>query len=119
MVAGVAAAASLAIVVQGSASAANPAPIALPDMRIFVPTSLISIGIDPSTGHRELRFTHMTADIGAGPFEIDPHYDARTGVSTFTQRIYRERAPVSGWRIIRCPWPPTGPGSRRATTSSR
>ena len=93
MVAGVTAVVSLAIVVQGSASAANPAPIALPDMRIFVPTNLISIGIDSSTGHRELRFTHKTADIGAGPFEIDPHYNSRTGVSTFTQRIYRETSP--------------------------
>jgi hypothetical protein len=88
-VAGMAAAAGAVVAVQGSASAASPGPVTLPDMRIFVPTNLISIGIDPSTGHRELRFTHKTADVGAGPFEIDPHYNAHTGVSTFTQRIYR------------------------------
>jgi hypothetical protein len=74
---------------QGSAAAAGPGPVTLPDMRIFVPTNLISIGIDPGTGHRDLRFTHKTADVGPGPFEIDPHYDARSGISTFTQRIYR------------------------------
>jgi Bacterial Ig domain len=93
-VAGVATLVGLVIALQGSASAVNPGPIALPDMRIFVPTNLISIGMNSSTGHRELRFTHKTADIGAGPFEIDPHYNSRTGVSTFTQRIYRE--PSSG-----------------------
>jgi hypothetical protein len=80
---------------QDTAAAASPAGVALPDMRIFVPTSLISIGRSPGTGHRQLQFTHITADVGAGPFEIDPHYDARTGIATFTQRLYR----------------PTGPGS--------
>jgi hypothetical protein len=86
---GLAAVAGLTVAVEASASAGNSAPITLPDMRIFVPTNLISIGLDPNTGHRELRFTHKTADIGAGPFEIDPHFNSRTGVSTFTQRIYR------------------------------
>jgi hypothetical protein len=74
---------------QGSAAAAAPSSLALPDMRIFVPTNLISIGVSPGTGHRQLQFTHITADVGAGPFEIDPHYDAQTGISTFTQRLYR------------------------------
>ncbi len=83
----------LAIALQASASAARSSPVALPDMKIIVPTNLISIGLDPSTGHRELRFTHETADVGRGPFEIDPHYNSRTGVSTFTQRIYRETKP--------------------------
>ncbi len=73
---------------------------ALPDLRIFVPKQLISIGIDSSTGARELRFTHITADIGAGPFEIDPSYDARTGISTFKQAIYRLRGPGS-WVLDR------------------
>lgn len=75
------------------ASARAAGTVALPDMRIIVPTTLISIGIDPNTGHRELRFTHETADVGAGPFEIDPHYNALTGVSTFTQAIYRSNGP--------------------------
>src|SRR5436305_6361 len=71
----------------GSASAATAGRVALPDLRIFVPRDLISIGLDPSTGHRELRFTHITADVGPGPFEIDPAFNSRTGISTFTQRI--------------------------------
>jgi hypothetical protein len=62
-------------------------------MRIFVPTNLISIGTIPGSNHRQLRFTHITADVGAGPFEIDPHYDPRTGISTFTQRLYRSTGP--------------------------
>lgn len=63
--------------------------IQLPDLRIFVPVDRISIGLDPNSGHRDLRFTHITADVGAGPFEIDPHFNAGTGISTFTQAIYR------------------------------
>ncbi len=91
--AGLIAAIALVMALQSSASAASPGPVTLPDMRIFVPTNLISIGIDPNTGHRELRFTHKTADVGRGPFEIDPHYNAHTGLSTFTQRIYRMPSP--------------------------
>jgi hypothetical protein len=86
---------ALAGALQSSASAANSSPLALPDLRIFVPTDLISIGLAPGTGHRQLQFTHITADVGAGPFEIDPHYDRRTGVSTFTQRLYRSTGPGS------------------------
>lgn len=67
--------------------------IQLPDLRIFVPVDRISIGISPDTGDRELRFTHITADVGAGPFEIDPHYNASSGTSTFTQALYRSAGP--------------------------
>jgi hypothetical protein len=74
--------------------------VALPDLRILVPTDLISIGLDPNSGVRELRFTHITADVGTGPFEIDPHYDARSGVSTFSQALYgRNRS--GGWTRVR------------------
>lgn len=74
--------------------------VALPDLRIFVPKGLISIGLDPTSGQRELRFTHITADVGAGPFEIDPRYDARTGVSTFSQALYRRNG-SGGWSRLR------------------
>ena len=57
-------------------------------MRLVIPTNLISIALDGS-GHRELRYTHITADYGPGAFEIDPHYNAKTGVSTFTQALHR------------------------------
>lgn len=78
----------------GSASAA----VTLPDLEVLVPTDLISVGTDPTTGHRDLRFTHITADVGRGPFEIDPHYNPRTGTSTFRQAIYASTRP-GVWRL--------------------
>jgi Bacterial Ig domain/Lysyl oxidase len=77
---------------------AAAAPITLPDLRIFVPTDLISIGNDPSSGVRDLRFTHRTADVGAGPFELDPRYDPATGTSTFVQAVYNSPSP-GVWRL--------------------
>jgi hypothetical protein len=62
-------------------------------MQIIVPIDLISIAVDPSSGDRVLRFTHRTADLGTGPFEIDPHYNSSTGVSSFTQEIYNSPSP--------------------------
>ena len=76
-----------------AASPAGAATVTLPDMQIKVPTSLISIGADPVTGHRMLRFTHTTWDAGAGPFEIDPAYDSATGTATFVQSIYNSPSP--------------------------
>ena len=78
------------------------APVTLPDLVIMVPTQLISIGTDPSSGDRDLRFTHITADVGTGPFEIDPNYDSNTGISRFTQEIYNSPARESGIQTIRC-----------------
>jgi len=72
---------------------AAAAAVTLPDMQIEVPTNLISIGSDPATGHRMLRFTHITWDAGAGPFEIDPAYSSATGTATFVQAIYNSPSP--------------------------
>jgi hypothetical protein len=80
-------------ILSAASSAGAVAPVTLPDLRIVVPTDLISIAVDPSSGVRQLRFTHITADVGAGPFEIDPTYDAATGTSTFVQAIYRSPQP--------------------------
>ncbi len=76
-------------------TASSPAAAAatLPDLQIKVPTNLISIGTDPTTGHRVLRFTHITWDAGAGPFEIDPTYNSTTGTATFVQSIYNSPSP--------------------------
>lgn len=74
-------------------AAAAGAPVTLPDMQILVPTNAISVGIDPTSGDRQLRFTHVTTDIGAGPFELDPTYDSNTGTSTFVQVIYNSPSP--------------------------
>lgn len=60
---------------------------------MMVPTNLISIGVDSGSGHRLLRFTHITWDAGPGPFRIDPAYNAATGTASFTQVIYRESSP--------------------------
>jgi len=94
-----------------AASPAGAATLTLPDMQIQVPTNLISIGTDPTTGHRVLRFTHTTWDAGAGPFEIDPAYNPATGTATFTQAIYNSPSPgvvagshrsPLGYRCFRC-----------------
>ena len=74
-----------AAVATAPASAATVTP---PDMTIKVPTNLISIGLDSTTGHRMLRFTHLTEDSGTGPFEMVPTYNSTTGISTFVQYIY-------------------------------
>jgi hypothetical protein len=87
----------IAVSLHVGASSAAP-PVALPDLRVYVPTNLISVGNDPSTGRRDLRFTHITADIGAGPFEIDPTYDPKTGTATFVQAIYSSPRP-GVWRF--------------------
>ncbi len=63
-------------------------------MQLVMPTNLISIGLD-GNGHRELRFTHITADLGPGAFEIDPHYNAKTGVATFTQVLRRRNGSIA------------------------
>ena len=63
----------------------------LPDLQIKVPTNLMSIGT--VNGQRQLQFTHITWDAGAGPFEIDPTYNSATGTSSFVQAIYRSPSP--------------------------
>ena len=63
-------------------------------MRIFVPTDLISIALDGNS-QRELRFTHITADVGPGLFEIDPHYNAKTGLATFSQALHRRNGSIA------------------------
>jgi len=75
-----------------SALAANPSPvhaatIAYPDLEVMVPTAEISIG-KPTSTTRELRFSHVTWNAGAGPLEIRPSYDPSTGVSQGFQRLY-------------------------------
>ena len=75
------------------ASAGAVTAVTLPDLKIQVPRSLISIGTDPATSHPVLRYTHITWDAGAGPFEIDPRYNPATGTSTFVQALYNSPSP--------------------------
>jgi len=86
--------AALTALAGATSGAATRGRALLPDLRLVVPTNLISIGLDGS-GHRELRFTHITADVGPGLFEIDPHYDAKTGVATFTQALHRRNGSIA------------------------
>jgi hypothetical protein len=67
--------------------------VTLPDMQMLVPTSDISIGTNPANGHQQLQFTHVTWDAGTGPFEIDPTYNAATGMASFAQAIYNSPSP--------------------------
>ncbi len=77
----------------GAAAAITP-----PDLQILVPTDDISIGNNPVTHDRQLQFTHITWDAGAGPFAIQPHYNANTGVSTLVQDIYSRTGPKT-WAV--------------------
>jgi hypothetical protein len=74
------------------------AGITLPDLQILVPTGDISIGNNPVTQDRQLQFTHITWDAGAGPFAIQPHYNSSTGLSKFVQDIYDRIGPEK-WTI--------------------
>jgi hypothetical protein len=95
----VAALATAGLVPQAAAAApsalapAQPASVTLPDMKVVVPASQISIGTNTQTGVRQLEFTHITWDAGTGPFEIDPDYNPATGVASFTQSIYNSPSP--------------------------
>jgi hypothetical protein len=81
----------------GPASAASnavtptTAPIAYPDLQLVMPTGEISVRQDGAA--RTLEFTHVTADLGAGPLEIRPAYDAKTGVSQGYQALYTMPSP--------------------------
>jgi hypothetical protein len=81
-----------------SLAGAAAASVTPPDMQLLVPTSDISVGTDPANGDRQLQFTHITWDAGTGPFEIDPAYNATTGISGFTQAIYRSPSP-GAWKF--------------------
>jgi hypothetical protein len=69
------------------------ASVTLPDMKVLVPVSQISIGTNSTTGKRQLQYTHITWDAGTGPFEIDPTYNPATGMATFVQAIYNSPGP--------------------------
>jgi hypothetical protein len=88
---------AIAFSLLGLASAARPAagaaPITLPNMVLQVPTNSITIGTDSTTGHRILRYTHINADVGTGPLELDPTENPSTGIATFVQNIYNSPSP--------------------------
>src|ERR1700737_786294 len=65
--------------------------VAYPDLQVITPTSQISIG-NPTPSTRELRFSHITWDAGAGPLEIRPTYNPATNQAWAVQRLYNRNA---------------------------
>ena len=61
--------------------------IAYPDLKVKTDPTQISIG-NPTPTTRELRFSHITWDAGAGPLELRPSYNPTSGLSLAVQRIY-------------------------------
>ena len=89
---------STVTVISARASAVrSPYHVTPPDLEIAVPTGLIGIGPDPNTGDPDLQFTHITWDAGTGPFELKPKLNKHTGISTFSQVIFKSRSGAS-WR---------------------
>ncbi|MGA7204778.1 MAG: hypothetical protein WBX27_09130, partial [Specibacter sp.] len=95
------------LAVPGANAAAQP-PVTPPDLKILVPSNLISIGTDQATAHHVLRYTHITWDAGTGPFEIDPSYNPATGTSTFVQALYNSPSPGAWSLDHRVPVPAIG-----------
>ena len=83
------------VAAEGSSGGAAAARVTPPDMRMLVLRNEISIGDDGTT--RLLHYSHVTSDLGPGPFEIVPHYHAATGVATFSQVIFN-RPSAGHWR---------------------
>ncbi len=66
-------------------------PIAYPDLQAVVPTSYIYI--EHSGTERTLEFEHITSDLGAGPWELRPVYNSKTGISQGYQALYTSPSP--------------------------
>ncbi|HEY7072486.1 MAG TPA: LamG-like jellyroll fold domain-containing protein [Acidimicrobiales bacterium] len=72
---------------------ANAAPAGtphLPDLQSLIPLDQMSIATD-DTG-RVFRYTHVVANLGDGPLEIQPTYDPATDTAIGVQRIYSHSA---------------------------
>ena len=75
---------------------AAAAVITYPDLQMQVPPSEIAIGF-PTPTTRELRYTHITWNAGAGPLEIRPNYDPATGIAHPSQALYSANG--TGWTL--------------------
>jgi hypothetical protein len=72
--------------------------VVYPDLQVITPTTEFSIGINSTTSARELRFSHITWNAGAGPLEIRPGYNSTTHVAQPFQRLYSRNA--SGGLVV-------------------
>ncbi len=81
-----------------NAVAPTAAPIAYPDLQVLMPTG--DIAIEHSGSTRTLEFTHISENAGAGPFEIRPTYNEKTGISQGYQALYAMPSP-GVWKFAR------------------
>src|SRR5262245_53157934 len=82
----------LAVMIHGSPGV-NAAPAGtphLPDLQSLIPLDQMSIATE-DTG-RVFRYTHVVANMGDGPLEIQPTYDPATDTAIGVQRIYSHSA---------------------------
>jgi hypothetical protein len=91
LVGGVAAALAvmgLATVLPVAPPAGGVGPIAYPDLITVIPTGGFGI-THPTATTKELDYTHIVYNAGAGPLEVVPtDYDPATNVATGVQRLY-------------------------------
>ena len=72
---------------------AGAVSVAYPDLQVLVPTGDLAIFQASSSSPKELEFTHITEDTGAGPLEIRPEYNPATGISQGYQALYSSPSP--------------------------
>ncbi len=78
--------------------AAPAGTVHLPDLHTFIPTSEILI-VRPTSTTRSFRYTHITGNIGDGPFELRPEYDPATDTARGFQRLYTHDAGGT-WSVV-------------------
>jgi Domain of unknown function (DUF4082)/Bacterial Ig domain/Fibronectin type III domain/Lysyl oxidase len=76
---------------QSNAVTPSGTALAYPDMALVMPIGEISIHHTATT--RTLEFTHISWDAGAGPLEMRPVYNEKTGISQGYQALYTMPSP--------------------------
>jgi hypothetical protein len=79
-------------------AAAPAGTVHLPDLHTYIPTSEILI-VRPTSTTRSFRYTHITGNIGDGPFEVRPEYDPATDTARGFQRLYTHDAGGT-WSVV-------------------
>jgi hypothetical protein len=79
--------AAVAVTANWHVAAAPAGSVHLPDLHTLIPVNEISI-VRPTSATREFRYTHITANLGDGPFEVRPQYDPTTDTARGFQRLY-------------------------------
>jgi hypothetical protein len=78
----------LAAVVPNMPAAGGAGTIAYPDLISVIPTNGFGI-MHPTPNTKELDYTHIVYNAGAGPLDVQPtHFDATTDLATGVQRLY-------------------------------